>query len=162
MVILGIDPGLSGAVAVLNDGRLTAIVDMPAVQIRAKGRELNLPDLASQLSEVIRSETPHAAWIESVHAMPSQGVSSSFKFGRCYGEVRGIIAAHAIPIKPVTPHEWKKVLRLGQGKDAARALASAEWPDMAERFRRVKDDGRAEAALIALYGWRQMNGRIAA
>lgn len=138
MIVLGVDPGLAGAVVALRDGKIGECIDMPAVQVRQKGKELNLPALVQAVAEI--GGPVEAAWIEAVHAMPKQGVSSSFKFGRCYGEVRGVIAGRQIPIRPITPQAWKKAMRVGQGKDAARALASQEFPQSAHLFAPLKDE----------------------
>lgn len=156
MITLGIDPGLSGAIAVLSDGDLLNVHDVPSVQIKAKGRNVDLPQLASIFAEIIGGHgVPAECWIEEVHAMPKQGVASSFKFGAAFGIVQGMAAAHLMPIRFVSPHHWKTGLRLPKGKDAARGTASRQWPAMTKLFARVKDDGRAEAALIALYGYRK-------
>jgi crossover junction endodeoxyribonuclease RuvC len=163
MITLGIDPGLSGAVALLRDGNLLYVYDVPSLALKAKGRNVDLPQLARIFAEIVDvAGTPDECWIEEVHAMPKQGVSSSFKFGTAFGIVQGMAAAHMMPIRFVSPHHWKKGLALPQGKDAARGTASRQWPTMAEHFARVKDDGRAEAALIALYGFRQSRAREAA
>lgn len=156
MITLGIDPGLSGAIAVLRDGALSYVYDVPSIALKAKGRTVDLPQLASMFADIIEvCGVPDECWIEEVHAMPKQGVSSSFKFGTAFGIVQGMAAAHLMPIRFVSPHHWKKGLALPQGKDAARGTASRQWPSMTGLFSRVKDDGRAEAALIALYGYRQ-------
>ena len=156
MITLGIDPGQSGALALLRDGDLLAVYDVPSIQLKAKGRAIDLPQLARIFAEIVEVvAAPDECWIEDVHAMPKQGVSSSFKFGTSFGIVQGLAAAHMLPTRFVSPHHWKAGLRLPKGKDAARGIASRQWPAMAAQFARVKDDGRAEAALIALHGYRQ-------
>ena len=95
---------------------------------------------------------PSVAIVESVSAMPGQGVSSTFKFGAAYGTVRGVIAALEIPVHLVTPGKWKKHFRLSADKEQARALALRLFPASSQHFERKKDHGRAEAALIARYG----------
>lgn len=163
MITLGIDPGLSGAIALLRDGGLLGVYDVPSVALKAKGRNVDLPQLAATFGRIVEMfGIPDECWIEEVHAMPKQGVASSFKFGTAFGIVQGMAAAHMMPIRFVSPHHWKTDLRLPKGKDAARAIASRQWPVMSESFRRVKDDGRAEAALIALYGYRQTARKEAA
>jgi crossover junction endodeoxyribonuclease RuvC len=92
------------------------------------------------------------AVVEQVGAMPGQGVSSMFAFGQAYGMVLGVLAGLYIPVRTVTPASWKRAMKLNTGKDAARAEAARRWPQQAGEFRRVKDDGKAEAALIALWG----------
>lgn len=152
--IIGIDPGAAGAVAILErDGSLVQVFDMPAVEVTVGGkakRRISPEMLAAEL----RLYNVHAtcAYIEQVGAMPGQGVSSMFAFGEAYGLAKGVLAGLGIPVQSVTPGRWKRALQLNAGKDAARAKAAATWPQQAGEFRRVKDDGKAEAALIALWG----------
>jgi crossover junction endodeoxyribonuclease RuvC len=106
------------------------------------------------LAAELRLYNVHAtcAYVEQVGAMPGQGVSSMFAFGEAFGLAKGVLAGLGIPLQVVTPARWKRDMRLNTGKDSARAMAAARWPQHAGEFRRVKDDGRAEAALIALWG----------
>jgi len=97
------------------------------------------------------------AFIEQVAAMRGQGVSSMFRFGETYGATQMAVAAHKIPIQYVTPAKWKSHFRLNRDKGVSRGLATQRFPDCADLFKRVKDDGRAEAALIALYGKEMSN-----
>jgi len=143
-IIMGVDPGVSGAVAFYFPmvHRL-AVDDVPVA-----GGEINVPELA----RLIRIHRPTLAVIERVHSMPGQGVSSSFNFGRSYGDVRGAIGALDVPLHFVTPQKWKKYFGLSSDKDECRLRAIRMFPTAAESFRLKKHDGRAEAALIALYG----------
>ncbi len=106
------------------------------------------------LAAELRLYNVHAtcAYIEQVGAMPGQGVSSMFAFGEAFGLAKGVLAGLGIPVQSVPPARWKRALGLNSGKDAARAKAAATWPQQAGEFKRVKDDGKAEAALIALWG----------
>jgi crossover junction endodeoxyribonuclease RuvC len=151
-VIIGIDPGLSGAVAALGtDGRLN-VHDMPAIRIDRNGKARRDVDAAA-LVDLIRTMGADAvAWVERVGAMPGQGVSSMFQFGRAAGIVDGVLAALAVPISFVTPQTWRRDLHVPAGKDGSRLRASQLLPAYAGEWRRACDDGRAEAALIALYG----------
>ena len=99
----------------------------------------------------IRHHNPDMAVVEIVHAMPKQGVSSSFNFGVSYGIALGIVGALKIPSFHVSPGKWKKYFGLSADKEEARKLAIDKWPGCLH-FRHKKDHGRAEAALIALYG----------
>jgi crossover junction endodeoxyribonuclease RuvC len=152
--IIGIDPGAAGAVAILEpDGSLVQVFDMPSVEIVSNGkakRRISPEMLAAEL----RLYNVHAtcAYIEQVGAMPGQGVSSMFAFGEAFGLAKGVLAGLGIPVQSVPPARWKRALGLNSGKDAARAKAAATWPQQAGEFKRVKDDGKAEAALIALWG----------
>lgn len=142
-MIVGIDPGLSGAIAWLDDdGTLLAACDMPVVD-----GHVNYVDLGRLLAAA-----PDVAVVEKVHSMPGQGVASTFKFGQAYGAVLGCLGALQVPVEHVTPSKWKRAHRLiGRDKDASRAVAIDRWPDRAELFRRKKDHGRADAALIAAW-----------
>lgn len=154
--ILGIDPGLSGAIALYTQADLV-VGDIPTHELKRGGktkREVDLHKLAAMIADCAVYQP--TVWIEQVGAMPGQGVSSVFAFGKVYGIILGICAANGLVIERVTPQVWKKAMGLQTAaKDAARARASALLPAHAEKWRRVKDDGRAEAALIAIYGARQ-------
>lgn len=155
-VVIGIDPGAeSGAIACLVDGELLDAIDMPCAD-----RIISATLLRRDLEEFIRAgfDDQPTIVVEKVHAMPKQGVTSSFKFGRSLGVIEGVVAGMGWPIRWVTPQEWKQhhgLLR--QDKDAARVLALETWPSHAETFRRKRDCGRADAALIAAYGLRGMS-----
>lgn len=143
--ILGIDPGLSGAIAFFfpSHAELIAAEDVPI----ADG-EID----AATLSARIEQMRPTFAIIERVASMPRQGVSSTFKFGAAYGVVRGIVGSLKIPSHLVTPTKWKRHFNLSSDKEESRALALRLWPARAELFSRKKDHGHAEAALLARYG----------
>jgi len=151
MIYIGIDPGFSGAIAFYAPKEnIVSIYDMPVYQ-NAKGKtEINL----YELHEILAPETdePHMAIIEQVAAMRGQGVTSMFRFGQSYGATQMAVAAHKIPMQFVTPAKWKSYLGLSRDKGVSRSLASQRFPKQADLFSRAKDDGRAEAALLALYG----------
>jgi hypothetical protein len=143
---VGIDPGhSSGALAFYfpaSPERITA-EDVPFA-----GGNIDIAGFADR----IRQMKPDAAIIEAVNAMPGQGVSSTFKFGKGYGIALGILGALHVPVYPVTPGRWKKHFGLSSDKDLSREAALRLWPAHAGTFARKKDAGRAEAALIARYG----------
>jgi crossover junction endodeoxyribonuclease RuvC len=143
-IVMGIDPGISGAVAFYFPmvNRI-AVDDVPVA-----GGEINTAELA----RVVRLHQPSLAVIEKVSAMPGQGVTSMFNFGRSYGDVRGVIGALGVPLHLVTPQKWKRHFGLSSDKDESRLRAIRTFPAAAESFKLKKHDGRAEAALIALYG----------
>lgn len=146
-MILGIDPGLSGAVALLDrDGSLVAAYDMPTVDKSVSPAALRA--LIDSLPAV-----PREAWIEQVAAMPKQGVSSTFAFGRAFGIAEGVVSAMGIAVRLVRPAVWKSHHRVTSDKETSRALALRLWPSQAEVFARKRDENRAEAALIARYGF---------
>ena len=158
--ILGIDPGISGAVAFYYP--LTDIIDAQDVPLisRLKAKASQEID-AVTLTKMIRSLMPiTAAFVESVHSMPKQGVASSFVFGESFGVIKGVLAALEIPVYFVSPQRWKKFYGISADKEAARALAIRLWPQHSEMFKLKKHHGRAEAALIAYYGRGVLNKQI--
>lgn len=154
MFIIGIDPGAAGAVAIIEDtGKLVHVFEMPAVEVIVGGkakRRVSPEMLAAEL-ELYAYQGARAV-IEQVGAMPSQGVTSMFAFGESFGLAKGVLAGMKIPTITVTPSKWKKAMQLNAGKDGSRAKAAQLWPASAGEFKRVKDDGKAEAALIAEWG----------
>jgi len=157
-VIISIDPGLTGAVGYYtNLGNLVRIDDMPiSAKTSGKGNQLN----ASALADIIgQADT---AIIERVHAMPGQGVTSVFGFGRSLGVIEGVLAANHVAIEWVTPQAWKKHFGLiGKDKDAARTLVIEKFPQHSEIFKRKKDVGRADAVLIGLFYLEKQQERAA-
>lgn len=143
--ILGLDPGLSGAFAFYFTDYPTRVSahDMPVVN--------NVVDSAN-LADAIARMKPDYAVIELVGSMPGQGLSSTFKFGRAFGTAIGIISGLRIPHRLVTPQMWKRHFALSSDKERSRALALQTFTDTPEHFSLKKHEGRAEAALLALYG----------
>lgn len=156
--ILGVDPGLSGAMALYDVDGTLEIVDMPTLQLKKRVvDEYALARIIDNWSSRIRE-----VWLEQVGTRPGEGAVGAFTFGRGYGLIRGVCAANFLSIIDVTPATWKRALRVPAEKDGARAAASRAFPRHAEMWARVKDDGRAEAALIARYGMDQISiGRAA-
>lgn len=162
-VILGIDPGKSGAIAALNTdtGMLIGAVDMPVVGaiISAHLLDTAVRELIQAWAAVPLTLAPDAvAVVEDVHAMPKQGVSSVFSFGRALGVVEGVLGAQGWPLRYVSPAKWKRGAGLTTDKDLSRRRAIELWPMSADLFKLKKHDGRAEAALLAHWWW-QTNGR---
>lgn len=153
--IVGVDPGARGALAIMSvDGQLLRLIDMPVVEVKV-GKAMKTRVSPELLAHELRAYMGEAhAWVEQVTAMPGQGVSSMFAFGESFGIVKGVMAGLSIKISTVTPGRWKKAMEINASKDGSRAKALAMWPHFAEALKRVKDDGRAEAALIAEYGRR--------
>ena len=144
--ILGCDPGLSGAIAIYypDHPMCIACFDMPA---NAHGVD------GYALSKIVKQFMPDVAFIEKVHSMPKQGVASTFTFGEAYGTAKGVFSALGIKIELVTARAWKKEFELTSDKVQSLEMARMFWPD-SDKFKRRKDDGRAEAALIAMYGYK--------
>lgn len=155
MKVLGCDPGLAGAVALLTTrATMLEVFDMPVI-VTAKRKRIAEDILAEQIARF----APDIAWLELVSARPGQGVASMFNFGTSYGLLIGVLAGLQIPREFVSPVQWKRAFGLGADKAAARHKACQLFPAQAATlFARVKDDGRAEAALLALYGMRRSNG----
>ncbi len=158
--ILGIDIGNRGAIAVLTDaGELLSVHDMPCLEDGPKGRRaVNAPLLAS----ITYASHASLAYVEHVAARPGEGPTGAFAFGRARGVVEGVLAACGLPIAFLAPSTWKRAVGIPPGKDGAKDAARSEairrWPGHAEMFARVKDDGRAEAALIAAAGLARKGG----
>ena len=153
-VILGIDPGLNGAMAFFDadTGALT-LLDMPTLHAGAGGKRVLDDDSLARTIDGRSGEIRHA-FIEQVGSRPGEGAVGAFSFGQGYGVLRGILAAGFVPRSYVRPARWKKAMGVPAQKDGARARASELLPAYAGLWVRVKDDGRAEAAMIALYGAR--------
>ena len=154
---LGIDIGAAGAIALLNaDGTLVTVDDMPTLTDGPKGRRsVNAPLLAS----IIFESHADQAFVEFVGARPGEGAVGAFAFGRSRGVVEGVLGAAGIPCTFIAPASWKRAVGLSlASKDAARAEAIRRWPAHAGLFARVKDDGRAEACLIAAAGMLRKGG----
>jgi len=159
---IGIDPGAKGAVSAVNGrGQYVSSKDMPITpKTTGKGNETNAYLLVSAIKEIIYDYESTARekldfldihiGIEAVSAMPGQGVTGMFSFGRSLGVIEGVIAGLGYPVTFFRPRAWKKVHGLiSKDKDQARTLVIGKWPASAHFFKRVKDQGRADAALIA-------------
>jgi len=154
MLIVGIDPGLTGALAFITDaGYLQNVWDIPTFELTRGGRKKRAIDELTLVS-ILTEASPAHAFLESVHSMPKQGVASVFSLGDTFGTIKGILSALGIPRTMVEPTVWKKALQVPAAKDGARYRASELLPGGAECWPLVKHDGRAEAALIAVYGLR--------
>ena len=151
MRILGVDVGLTGAVAVVelcaNGPHVIAVTDMPVVGVGARRRVD-----AIALQEWLLKTGPNHAIVEAAQAFPRQGVSSVYRYARAVGAAEGVIAACGISIEYVSPAQWKRAFHLSADKEASRALAIARFPGAHEFFQRKRDHGAAEACLLALYG----------
>lgn len=154
MRTLGIDVGLNGAIALIHDGQLVEVHDMPTVTLERGGKNKRMVN-APELARLIRQSAPGCAYLERLNAMPGQGVTSMFSMGQSLGVVLGILAALDIPTTTIPPRTWQKALDVPQGKDGSRYRAAQLFPSHANQFSRVKDDGRSDAVLIAAYGARQ-------
>jgi crossover junction endodeoxyribonuclease RuvC len=151
--ILGVDPGIRGGLAIVaidaNGGapQLVDAIDIPVAGIGAKERV----DVLAIRNWIVQ-HAPRHALIERAQAMPKQGASSGFKYGRAVGAIEAVIACCAIPLTIVEPSNWKKFHQLrGGDKESGRQRALQLFPKAHTLLARKKDHGRAEAALIALF-----------
>jgi Holliday junction resolvasome RuvABC endonuclease subunit len=153
VIVLGIDPGLNGGLALLGpDGLL--VEAMPVFKIDGKGH-LDLQTIRSLIAEW----SPDHVFMERQQSMPKQGLSSTFKTGFGYGVLHGLCAGMQLPVTEVSPGTWKRALGCPADKDGARARASQVFPSHASSWARKKDDGVAESALVAEYGRRVLSNQ---
>jgi crossover junction endodeoxyribonuclease RuvC len=159
MLVLGVDPGLSGAIAFVNDGELLNVADLPLVDVQhGKGSRKELsPALLHDM--LVHTEIRIGrAIVEHVGASPQMGSVSAFRFGENFGAILAVLACCGVRTELVRPQTWKKAMGLGPDKALSRAMAIKLWPDQSQYFARAKDDGRAEAALLCEYSRRFCNG----
>ena len=148
-MILAIDPGASGALAFFNpEAGTLEIIDTPVVQVK-RGTKTKTEISPQMMSAIIRARDPKIAILELANARPGQGVSSMFQFGRGVGMYEGALAALQVPVTYITPQGWQKAVNARSGKDGNRQRAAELFPAYAHLFARKKDDGRADAALMA-------------
>ena len=160
MLIIGIDPGLSGAVACLDHRGLRSLEDIPIMSRSGRGfvkHQINGAGLATLLKDQIAEhgdgKDALCVYIELVNAMAGQGRSSIASLGMTVGMIEGVVVALGLPHQYVTPQTWKKHYKLDSDKERARALAQRFYPNAS--ITRKKDHNRAEAILIARYGYEQ-------
>ena len=150
MIVMSIDPGLNGAIAVFVGDILHDVIDTPTHTLLRNGKDKRQVS-ASALASIFKEYDPGHVVVEKVGAMPGQGVTSMFSFGRSLGVIEGILAAYELPSTYVIPGVWTKGIGRGEGKDASRARACELYPSQQKLFSRVKDDGRADAVLIGAW-----------
>ena len=150
MLIIGIDPGCSGALVALLDGcTYVAGLRMPVVKI-GKSTRVN----GAAVAAFLRAYPPRHVYLESVHAMPGNGATSMFSFGHSAGVAEGVLSAIGAPYSLVTPQAWKRSAGLiGTDKDAARSRAVQLWPDCRALDAKEAGQAFADAALIARFGY---------
>ena len=153
MRIIGIDPGLSGAIAILDDLNISDIFDMPVMSKEKKNKnQLNSAQLVNIIKKNILTDKETIVIVEQVSAMPGQGVTSMFNFGQTFGAIKGICASLNLPIFFVRPAKWKKHFDLiNSSKDASRTKVIEMYPSISERLSKKKDVNKADAILIARY-----------
>lgn len=152
-MILGIDPGLSGALAFMDSHDLL-IYDIPTLQIERNGKSKRQIDLQHLLADLKRWPVSHC-YLEMLGTRPGQNSSAVAQTGRGYGQIEMGLAACNIPVTYVAPQVWKKALQVPKDKDGARARASQLLPQWAHNWPLKGHHNRAEAALLSLYGFQK-------
>ena len=153
MKIIGIDPGLSGAIAVMHDKKVMNMYDMPVMAEGKKNkRQLNSSQLVNIIKENINENEETIVVVEQVNAMPGQGVTSMFNFGQTFGAIKGVCAALKLPIFFVRPSKWKKHFELiNSSKDASRTKVIEMYPTLSAQLTKKRDVNKSDAVLIAKF-----------
>ena len=153
MKIIGIDPGLSGAIAVMHDKKVINMYDMPVMAEGKKNkRQLNSSQLVNIIKENINEDEETIVVVEQVNAMPGQGVTSMFNFGQTFGAIKGVCAALKLPIFFVRPSKWKKHFELiNSSKDASRTKVIEMYPTLSGQLAKKRDVNKSDAILIAKF-----------
>ena len=154
MLIIGIDPGISGSICFFEDGKILEVIEMPIMTEGKKSkRQVNGSQVYNEIYKRIEgSEREIRVIIEQVSAMPGQGVTSMFNFGQSYGVLKGICSAMQLPVFFVRPAKWKKYFNLiNSEKDASRTRAIEIFPYFSSELSKKKDSNKADAILIASF-----------
>ena len=153
MKVIGIDPGLSGAIAILKNNKVLGIFDIPVMTEGKKNkRQLNSAHLVNIIKENIAGDEETVVIVEQVNAMPGQGVTSMFNFGQSFGILKGVCSAMRLPMFFVRPAKWKKYFNLiNSEKDASRSRAIEIFPEYSSHLSKKKDTNKADAILIASF-----------
>ena len=155
MLIIGIDPGLSGSICFFEDGKILDVIEMPTMTEGKKNkRQVNGAQLYNEISTKINLKKKHdiRVIIEQVSAMPGQGVTSMFNFGQSFGILKGICSAMQLPMYFVRTAKWKKYFGLiNSEKDASRTKAIEIFPYFSTNLSKKKDSNKADAILIASF-----------
>ena len=153
MIIIGIDPGISGAISIIENKKILEVYDTPTmIDGKKNKKQINSAQVTNIIKERIKDGKEVIVVVEHVNAMPGQGVTSMFNFGQSFGVIKGICAALGLPIYFVRPSKWKKHFNLIKtNKDASRTKVIEAYPEISSKLHRKKDSNRADAILIALY-----------
>ena len=155
MLIIGIDPGVSGSICFLKDGKILDVIEMPVMNEGKKNKkQVNGAQIYNEITKKINSnpENKTRVVIEHVTAMPGQGVTSMFNFGQSFGVLKGICSAMRLPMFFVRPAKWKRYYNLiNSEKDASRTRAIEIFPDFSSQLSKKKDSNKADAILIASF-----------
>ena len=155
MLVIGIDPGISGSICFFQNGKIIDVVEMPImIEGKKNKKQVNGSQIFNEISERVKKidKNEIKVVIEQVSAMPGQGVTSMFNFGQTFGAIKGICAALELPIFFVRPSKWKKHFELiNSSKDASRTKAIEMYPTMAKNLSKKKDVNKSDAILIARF-----------
>ena len=155
MLIIGIDPGISGSICFFKDGKILDVVEMPImIDGKKNKKQVNGAQIFNEIAKRINQTEKKdiKVIIEQVSAMPGQGVTSMFNFGQSFGILKGICAAMQLPMYFVRPAKWKKYFNLiNSEKDASRTKVIEMFPRISDKLSRKKDNNKADAILIAQY-----------
>ena len=155
MIIIGIDPGISGSICFFEDGKITDIVEMPNMAEGKKNkRQVNGAQIYNEISSRIKNFNKEdiKVVIEQVSAMPGQGVTSMFNFGQSFGILKGICSAMQLSTYFIRPAKWKKYFNLiNSEKDASRTKAIQIFPYISSKLSKKKDVNKADAILLASF-----------
>ena len=153
MIIIGIDPGISGAISIIENKKILEVYDTPTmIDGKKNKKQINSAQVTNIIKERLIGGKKVVVVVEHVNAMPGQGVTSMFNFGQSFGVIKGICAALSLPIYFVRPTKWKKHFNLIKtNKDASRTKVIEVYPEISDKLHRKKDSNRADAILIALY-----------
>ena len=155
MLIIGIDPGISGSICFFEDGKILEVIEMPVMTDGKKNKkQVNGAQIYNEFSKRInkKKDDEVRVVIEQVSAMPGQGVTSMFNFGQSFGILKGICSAMQLPMFFVRPAKWKKYFNLiNSEKDASRTRAIEIFPYFSTQLSKKKDSNKADAILIASF-----------
>ena len=155
MLVIGIDPGISGSICFFEDGKIIDVIEMPTMTEGKKNKkQVNGSQIFNEISKRIKKLDKNniRVIIEQVSAMPGQGVTSMFNFGQSFGILKGICSAMQLPMYFVRPAKWKKYFNLiNSEKDASRTRAIEIFPYFSSQLSKKKDSNKADAILIASF-----------
>mgnify|MGYP001426308030 CR=1 FL=1 len=153
MIIIGIDPGINGAISVVENKKILEVYDTPTmIDGKKNKRQINSAQVTNIIKERQKNNNEVIVVVEQVNAMPGQGVTSMFNFGQSFGVIKGICSAMKLPIHFVRPTKWKKYFNLiNTSKDASRSRAIEIFPKVSDKLKRKKDANKSDAILIASY-----------
>ena len=155
MLIIGIDPGISGSICFLDNGKILDVIEMPIMTDGKKNKkQVNGSQIFNEISNRIKKidKKDIKVVIEQVSAMPGQGVTSMFNFGQSFGAIKGVCAALNLPIFFVRPSKWKKHFELiNSSKDSSRTKVIEMYPSLSSQLSKKKDANKSDAILIARF-----------